>query len=189
MQDVIFDKVAHLAHLAHLAHFNLLVVLEQQMKLQADRRPVNCFSYMSKTGLIAELKNVCAFISSADLQSGSTLAWCPLLRAEAWAYGAGSCLLVFGGVVHDWKGERLLLHQVGHPVVAIWSIHSADQQYWNQWLGLFINHRLRQMDGCWLSDESKRVQPICVDVLAYSSLKSCSTADSACVAGWIGCRE
>ena len=68
MQDVIFDKVAH------LAHFNLLVVLEQQMKLQADRRPVNCFSYMSKTGLIAELKNICAFIMGADCLSGRPLA-------------------------------------------------------------------------------------------------------------------
>lgn len=42
-----------------------------------------------------------------------------------------SCCLVFGGVDHDAKGECLLLHQVGHPVVAVSIFHSADQQCWH----------------------------------------------------------
>ena len=59
--------------LTRSAHFNLLVMLEQQMKLQADRRRVNFF-YMSKTGLTAELKNIGAFLMAADFLSGRPLA-------------------------------------------------------------------------------------------------------------------
>lgn len=57
------------------------------MKLQADHRCVHYFSCLSKTGFIAELKNVCAFLMGADCLSGRPLFWRPLLRAEALADG------------------------------------------------------------------------------------------------------
>ena len=41
------------------------------------------------------------------------------------------CFLVFDGGVLDGKGERLLLYQAGHPVVAISNFLSVNQQCWH----------------------------------------------------------
>jgi len=67
------------------------------------------------------------------------------LQADVDVQNRGS--LVLDVVILDRKGERLLFHQVGHFVIPISCLLSADRECWLLLQGLFINHSLRRMGG------------------------------------------